>query len=76
MTYSAPAARAKASTGAFGMGDATPAVASLPEASDGSAGHGLSKFSCGRSATAAVRHDGHLFTVGHTQNSGALERAE
>ena len=60
----------------FGMGDATPAVASLPEASDGSAGHGLSKFSCGRSATAAVRHDGHLFTVGHTQNSGALERAE
>ena len=63
----------------FGLGEPLPTRAPLPEAapegssSSSSRGHGLSKFGCGRSFTAMLRNDGHLFTVGHTPSSDSAE---
>ena len=50
----------------FGLGKHTPARVVLAEAPAGSRGDGVSKFSSGRTFTAVLRDDGHLFTVGHT----------
>ena len=55
----------------FGLGDPVPTRATLPDSPDGSRGHGLAKFGCGRSFTAMLRNDGHLFTIGHTPREEA-----